>query len=156
MFYIYYTTSNILIEILDPFKTKFIRNPTILVCSNNPIGQIEIVAISIFQIILSYYNNKWRYCPTIRIDTLNYNNPFPIVKLYGFNFPTPVVQHHNKDECNLAYKKVCLVEIPDIGFYNIMFGNHILEKLKSSLNNLWIFALGLLIIVQTIPTYIEL
>ncbi len=72
----------------------------------------------------------------MRIDVLNYNNLFPIVRLYGFNFPMPVVRRYNKDGYNLAYKKACFVEVPDIGFYNIMFNNYILEKLKPSPNNL--------------------
>ncbi len=106
--------------------------------------------------ILICYNNKWRYCSTIRIDILDYNDLFPITKLYNFNFSTPVVQRYNKDGYDLAYKKVYLVEIPDIGLYNTIFDNHILEKSKLNFNDLWIFALGLLIIVRTIPTYIEL
>ncbi len=145
-----------MIEIFDPFETKFIRNPTILACPNNPIGRTEVVVIPIFQMILACYNNKWQYRLTTKIDILNYNDLFSIVKLYSFSFLIPVVQYHNKDRYNLAYKKACFIEVLDIGFYNIMFGNYILEKSKPNLNNFWIFVLGLLIIVQTIPTYTEL
>src|SRR6266699_435851 len=105
MFRIYRTISNILIEMFDPFETEFIRNLIILVYPNDPIGRRRIVAISIFQIILTYHNNKWRYHPTVRIDTLDYNNSFPIVKLYSFNFLTPVIQRYNKSRYNLVYKK---------------------------------------------------
>ena len=97
--------------------------------------------------ILVYYNNKWRYCPTIRIDVLNYNDLFSIVKLYGFSFLMSIVRCYNKSGYNLAYKKVCFVEVPDIGFYNIIFNNYILEKSKPSFNDLWIFVLSLLVIV---------
>ena len=97
--------------------------------------------------ILACYNDKWRYCPTIRIDILDYNDLFPIARLYSFNFFISVVRCYNKDRYNLAYKKACLVEIPNIELYNIMFSNYILEKSKPSFNDLWIFALGLLIIV---------
>jgi len=145
-----------LIEIFNPFEIEFIRSPIIFVYFNNPIGQIRIVVISILQIILAYYNDKWRYRSIIKIDTLNHNNLFPIVKLYSFNFLTPIVQHYNKDGYNLTYKKACLVEILDIGLYNIIFNNHILKKSKPNPNNLWIFVLDLLIIVQTIPTHTEL
>ncbi len=145
-----------MIEIFNLFETEFIRSPIILVYPNDPIGQTRIVAIPIFQMILTYYNNKWRHRPTTRINALNHNDPFPIARLYSFNFPIPIVRHYNKNGYNLAYKKTCLVEIPDIGLYNIMLGNHILEKLKPSFNDLWIFVLGPLIIVRTIPMYIEL
>ncbi len=106
--------------------------------------------------ILACYNDKWRYRPIIRINTLDHSNLFPIVKLYSFSFFMPIIQYYNKGGCNLAYKKVCFVEVLDVGFYNIMFGNYILEKSKLSSNDLWIFALGLLIIVRTVPMYIEL
>src|SRR6266699_1638043 len=102
--------------------------------------------------ILTYYNDKWRYRPTIRIDVLNYSDPFPITRLYNFNFFTPIVQYYNKSGYNLAYKKVYLVEVPNIGLHNIIFDNYILKKSKSNPNNLWIFILGLLILIRTIPT----
>ena len=73
------------------FETEFICNSTILVCPNDLIGQIEVVIIPILQMILTYYNNKWQYRPITRIDILNYNNPFPIAKLYNFNFPTFII-----------------------------------------------------------------
>ena len=119
---------------LDPFETEFIRSSTILVCPNDPIGQKRVVAIPIFKMVLTCYNNKWRYRPTTRIDALNHSDPFPIARLYDFNFFTPVVQHHNKSGYNLAYKKAYLVEILDVGFYNIIFNNHILEKPKPNSN----------------------
>jgi len=106
--------------------------------------------------VLTYYNNKWRHRLTIRIDVLNHSDLFPIARLYGFNFPILVVQCHNKDGYDLAYEKAYLVEIPDIGLYNTIFSNHILEKSKPNPNNLWIFVLNPLIIVQTIPAYMEL
>jgi len=155
MFYIYRTISNMLIEMFDLFETEFIYNPAIFVCFNNPIGRKKVVTISIFKMVLTYYNNKWRHRLTTRIDALNHNDPFPITRLYSFNFLTPVVQHYNKDGYNLVHKKTYLVEVPDVGLYNIMFDNHILEKSKPSPNNLWIFALNPLIIVRTIPAYIE-
>ena len=145
-----------MIEILNLFETEFIRNPTILVYLNNSIERIRIIAILIFQMILAYHNNKWRYRSIIRIDILDYNNPFSIVKLYSFNFPTPIIQRYNKSGYDLIYEKVCFVEVLDVGLYDIIFGNYILEKSKLSFNDLWIFVLGLLIIVQTIPTRTKL
>ena len=129
-------TSDMLIEMFDPFKIEFIHSPIIFVCLNDPIGWKRVVAIPIFKIVLTCYNNKWRYRSTIRIDVLDYNDSFPIAKLHSFNFFTPVVQRYNKGRCDLVYKKVYFVEIPDIGFYNIMFDNYILEKSKPNLNNL--------------------
>ncbi len=67
-----------------------------------------------------------------------------------------IIQCHNKGGYNLAYKKVYLVEMLDVRLYNTIFGNYILEKLKLSSNDLWIFILGLLIIVRTVSTYTEL
>ncbi len=118
------------------FETEIIYSPTILIYPNNLIGQIKVIAISIFQMILVCYNNKWRYRPIIRIDALDYNNLFSIARLYSFSFFTPVVRHYNKNKCDLAYKKVCFVEIPDVRFYNTIFGNYILEKSKPSSNDL--------------------
>ena len=86
--------------------------------------------------ILACHNNKWRYRPTTKIDILDYNDPFPIAKLYGFSFLTSVVRYYNKDGYNLAYKKVYLVEILNIGLYDIIFGNYILKKSKPNPNNL--------------------
>ncbi len=94
--------------------------------------------------IFTCYNDKWRYRPTIKINILDHNDLFPIARLYNFSFFTPVVWYYNKGGYDLAYKKAYLVEVLNIGFYNTMFGNHILEKLKSNLNDLWIFILGLL------------
>ncbi len=87
---------------------------------------------------LTCYNDKWRYHLIIRIDVLNYSNPFPITRLYSFNFFTPVVRRYNKSGCDLTYEKACLVEVLDVGLYNIIFGDYILEKSKPSFNNLWI------------------
>ncbi len=101
----------------DPFETKFIHSPTILIYPNNP---------------------------------------FSIAKLYNFNFLIPVIQHYNKDRYNLTYKKAYLVEVPNVGFYNIIFSNHILKISKPSPNDLWIFVLDPLIIVRTVPIYTEL
>ncbi len=140
----------------DLFETEFICNPTILACSNDPIGRVRVVAILIFQMILIYYNNKWWYCPTIRIDVLDYNDLFPIARLYSFNFLIPVVRCYNKDGYNLIYKKIYFVEVLNVGLYDIIFGNYILKKSKSNLNDLWIFILGFLIIVRTVPTYTKL
>ena len=75
----------------DLFETEFICNLTIFVCFNNSIGRTKIVTISILQMILTYYNNKWKYRLTIIINILNYNDPFSIVKLYSFNFLMPIV-----------------------------------------------------------------
>ena len=97
--------------------------------------------------VLTCYNNKWWYRSIIRIDVLDYNDPFPIVRLYGFNFLILIVQHYNKGGYNLAYKKVYLVEILNIGFYNTMFSHYILKKSKLNFNNLWIFVLGPLVII---------
>ena len=155
MFYICCTISSILIEVFDSFETEFIYNPTIFVCFNDLIGWVKIVTILIFQMILAYYNDKWRYRLIIRIDILDYNNLFLIARLYSFSFLTPVVRCYNKSRYDLAYEKACLVEILDVGLYNIIFGNYILKKLKPNPNNLWIFVLGLLIIVRTISTYTE-
>ena len=141
---------------LDPFETEFIRSPTILVYPNNLIERARVVTISILQIILACYNDKWRHRPTIRIDTLDHSDLFPIARLYSFNFSTPVVRRYNKDRYNLAYEKACLIEVLNVGFYNIIFDNHILEKSKPNPNNLWIFVLGPLIIIQTVLIYIEL
>ena len=140
----------------DLFETEFIHNPTILVCLNNSIGRRKIIIISIFKMILTYYNNKWKYRPTIKINVLDHSDPFPITKLHNFNFLIPVVRCYNKDGYDLAYKKVYLVEVLNIGLHNIIFDNYILKKSKSNPNNLWIFILGLLIIIRTIPTYTEL
>jgi len=86
--------------------------------------------------ILICHNNKWRYRPIIRIDVLDYNDSFQIARLYNFNFLILIVRHYNKDGYNLVYKKVYLVEVLDIGLYNIMFGNYILEKSKPNFNDL--------------------
>ncbi len=86
--------------------------------------------------ILTYYNDKWQYRLIIKIDVLNYSDLFPIVRLYSFNFFTSVVQYYNKGRYNLVYKKAYLVEIPDVGLYNIIFDNYILEKLKLNFNDL--------------------
>ncbi len=134
MFYIYYITSIILIEIFDPFETEFICNPIILVCLNDLFGRKKVVAILIFQMILTYNNNKWRYRPTVRINTLNYNNLFLIARLYNFNFLISIVRCYNKSGYNLVYKKAGLIEIPNIAFYNIIFNNYILEKSKPNPN----------------------
>ncbi len=58
-----------------------------------------------------------------------------------------IIRCYNKSKYNLAYKKAGLIEIPDIVFYDIVFGNYILKKLKPNFNYLWIFVLGSLIIV---------
>src|SRR6266699_241794 len=108
MFHVYYTTSNILIEIFNLFEIEFIYSPTILICSNDPIRRIRIITISILQMILTYYNDKWRHRPTIKIDILNHNNPFSIAKLYSFNFSISIVQCYNKGGYDLAYKKAYL------------------------------------------------
>ena len=79
------------------FETEFIRSPAILVCFNSLVGRRKVVAISIFEIVLPYYNKNGYY---------------------------------------LAHKKTYLIEILDIGLYNIIFGNYILEKSKSNPNNL--------------------
>ena len=125
-----------MIEVFDLFKTEFIRSPIILVCPNNPIGRIRVITISIFQMILTYYNDKWRYYPAARIDILNYSKLFSIVKLYSFSFLTPMVRRYNKSRYNLAYKKAYLVEILNVGLYDTIFGNHILEKKKLNSNYL--------------------
>src|SRR6266566_5655012 len=156
MFYIYYTVSNILVKIFDLFEIEFIRNPIIFIYFNNSIGRKDVIIILILQMILAYYNNKWQYYLTARIDVLNYNDLFPIAKLYSFSFFIFIVRRYNKDGYNLAYEKVDLVEVLDIGFYDTIFGNYILKKPKLNFNNLWIFVLNPLIIIWTIPVYIEL
>jgi len=86
--------------------------------------------------ILTCYNDKWQYYSTVRIDVLDYNNPFSIARLSSFNFPISVVRYYNKNGYNLTYKKTGFVEVPNVRFYNTMFGNYILEKSKPSLNDL--------------------
>ncbi len=115
-----------------------------------------VIAIPIFKMVLTYYNNKWQHRLTIRIDVLDYSNPFSIARLYSFNFSILVIQRYNKGGYDLVYKKACFVEIPDVGFYDTMFGDYILEKSKLSLNDLWIFILGFLVIVRTVPVRTEL
>ncbi len=58
MFYIYRTIFIILIEIFDLFEIKFIYSSTILIYFNDLVKQKEVVIISIFKIILTYYNKK--------------------------------------------------------------------------------------------------
>ena len=86
--------------------------------------------------ILTCDNNKWRYRLIVKINVLNYNNPFLIIKLYNFNFFISVVQRYNKSRYNLVYKKIDLIEVLNVKLYNIIFGNYILEKSKPNLNNL--------------------
>jgi len=86
--------------------------------------------------ILTYYNNKWKHYPIIKIDILDYNDLFLFAKLYSFNFLTPVVQYYNKGRYDLAYKKTYFVEILNIRFYDTIFNNYILEKSKPNFNNL--------------------
>ncbi len=86
--------------------------------------------------ILAYYNDKWRYYPTVRINILDYSDPFPIVRLYNFSFFIFIVRRYNKSRYDLVYKKACFVEILDVRFYDTMFGDYILEKSKPSFNNL--------------------
>jgi len=47
-----------LIEVFDPFEIEFIRSPVIFVCPNDPIGWKKVVAIPIFKMVLTYYNDK--------------------------------------------------------------------------------------------------
>ncbi len=75
----------------DLFETEFIYSLTILVCPNNLIGQKKVVTIPIFEMVLTYYNNKWKHRPTTKINALDYNDIFSIVRLYSFNFLIPVV-----------------------------------------------------------------
>ncbi len=84
--------------------------------------------------ILIYYNDKWQYHPTARINTLDYNDPFLIVKLYSFNFPIFIIQHYNKDKYDLIYKKAGFIEISNITFHNTIFNNYILKKPKPNFN----------------------
>ena len=83
-----------------------------------------------------YNNNKWQYRSTVRINTLNHNDLFPIAKLYSFNFLIFIVQYYNKGKYDLAYEKAGLIEILNIIFYNIIFNNYILKKSKSNFNYL--------------------
>ncbi len=106
--------------------------------------------------VLIYYNNKQRYRLTIRIDALDYSDLFLIIRLYSFSFLIPVIRYYNKGRYDLVYKKVYLVEVLDVGFYNIIFDNYILKKPKPNFNYLWVFILDSLIIVQTILIYTEL
>src|SRR6266566_6970604 len=128
MFHTYCTTSIVLIEIFNLFETEFIRSPTILVCPSNLFKWKKVIVILILQIILIYDNDKWQYRLTVKINILDYNDPFSIARLYGFSFPMSIVRYHNKDGYDLAYEKAGFIEIPDIVLYNIIFGNYILEK----------------------------
>jgi len=125
-----------LIEIFDLFEIEFICSLVILVCFNDLIERRGVVTILIFEIVLICYNNKWRHRSTIRIDVLDYNNLFSIIKLYIFNLFTPVIQHYNKSGYNLVYKKAYLVKILNIGFYNTILSNYILGKSKPNFNDL--------------------
>jgi len=58
MFYICRMIFAVLIEIFDLFKTEFIYSSIIFVCPNDPVGQREVVVIPIFEIVLTYYNDK--------------------------------------------------------------------------------------------------
>ena len=86
--------------------------------------------------VLTYYNDKWKHRPTTRINILDYNDPFLIVRLYNFNFLIPIVRYYNKNEYNLTYKKAYFIEISNVRFYNTIFGNYILKKSKLNPNNL--------------------
>ncbi len=120
----------------DPFETEFICNLIIFVCPNDPIGRKRVVTILIFEMILIYYNDKWKYHSITKIDILNHNDLFSIVRLYSFNFPISVIRRYNKNRYNLVYKKTYLVEVLNVGLYNTIFGNYILKKSKSNFNNL--------------------
>src|SRR6266699_3397660 len=118
------------------FETEFICSLIIFVYFNNPIGRKKVVIISIFKMVLIYYNNKWRYRPITRIDALNHSDLFPIVRLYNFNFPISIIQCYNKCGYNLAYKKIYFIEVLDIGLYNTIFNNYILKKSKPNPDDL--------------------
>jgi len=47
-----------LIEMFDLFETEFIYNLIMFICSNNLIERKKIITISIFKMILTYYNDK--------------------------------------------------------------------------------------------------
>src|SRR6266566_4781319 len=106
MFYIYCIISIVLIEVFDLFETEFICSLTIFVYSNDLIGWRGVVVISIFEMVLICYNNKWKYCSIIRINVLDYNDLFLIVKLYSFSFFMSVVRRYNKGGYDLVYCKV--------------------------------------------------
>ena len=87
--------------------------------------------------------------PAKGIDFLNHCCPFAVARLGQFCLATAVRCCDHYAYADDAYYIPSLVEVVDIVIYNAVFGLEIPHKGKSFANDLWIFALGPLVVVFT-------
>jgi hypothetical protein len=95
-----------------------------------------------------YHNRRNR--STIRANSLNNRNLFPIALLELFGFSTFFCACYHHTGGDFAHHKASFIEVINILVAYAVFGNNGRNKAKSAPNNLWIFAKGLLIIVRAI------
>src|SRR5437763_17078753 len=97
--------------------------------------------------MLTSNHNKRRYSLTVRINTLDYYNLFPITRLYHLDLFIAFRTYYNYYGRDLAYYKPSLIKILNIIFINFILSYHVSYEVKPALNYCWIFVLNSLVVV---------
>jgi len=144
------------VEVLDPIQAYCIGSPAIISGYNAPVGLEVALGVPVGEVVLRSQDDEQRDGPAEGIDSLDYRCPFAVTRLGQLCLATAIRgrNHHAREDD--AHHKPSLIEVVDIIIHNPVLGHDVQDDGKPLSNNLWILALGPLIVVPTYPTRTEL
>src|SRR5690348_15749006 len=92
-------------------------------------------------------NDERRNRPALGVNALDHGNPFSIPRLYRFRLSASICARNDGGGGDLAHHKPSLVKVVDVSLLDAVFCNCVLYKREPTTNDLWVFALGPLIVV---------
>lgn len=104
----------------------------------------------------AFHGDKRREALTVRTDTLDHGDPFPIARLDLLSLSAPIGAGYDYRGRDLAYHEAGLVEVIDILVLDTVFRLQIYEKRELARDLFRVFAEGPLVVVCTRKTRPEL
>ncbi len=144
------------VEVLDPIETHGIGRPAIVGSCDAPVGREVTLSVPVGEVVLRGQDDKGGDGPAEGIHTLDHCCPFAIARLGQLCLATAIRGRNHHARADDTYYEPSLVEVIDIVIYDTILGLDIPHEYKLLANDLWILALGSLVIVSIYITCIEL
>ncbi len=141
-----------LVEVLNLFQASLVGCLTVFGCCDNPVLRQWAVLVLRGEVIPALDNDEQRDRLASSIDALDHCCLLAIARLLRLCPATLFRACNNHCSRDDAYLKPGLVEVVDIGLLDAILRDCVLYKRKPTANNLWIFALGPLVVVFPIET----
>jgi len=144
------------VEVLDPIQAHYISRPAIVGSCDTPVGWEVALGIPVSEVVLRGQDDERRDGPAEGIDSLDHRCPRAVARLGQLCLATAIRGYDYYTRKDDAHHEPSLVEVVDVVIHDTVLSLDVSYKGKPLANNLWILALGPLVVVSTRITRTEL